>query len=201
MSTPGFHFSDPASSSLSRDEVHFRQMEMRGYRRNDGLFEVEGRVVDRKPQRFKPSIESREFAANEPIHDIGVRILLDRELVVQAVRTFTAAAPYGECPMGGRALQSLVGTRIGPGWGKEVRSALGGARSCTHLMELLMPLATTAIQSIGPLLGPSNEAIAGEGRPGKIDSCYAYRSQGELVRIRWPEHHRPRPRDESTDKP
>lgn len=135
MSTPGFHFADPTSSSLSRDEVHFRQIEMRGYRRNDGLFEVEGRVVDRKPQRFKPSIESREFAANKPIHDMGVRILLDRKLVAHAVQTFTAAAPYdGECPMGGRALQSLVGTRIGPGWGKEVRSALRSARSCKHLM-------------------------------------------------------------------
>ena len=36
----------------TREELHFRRIDMRGYRRSDGLLEVEGRVTDRKPTDF-----------------------------------------------------------------------------------------------------------------------------------------------------
>ena len=33
-----------------REEIHHCRIEMRGFRRSDGLYEVEGRVTDRKPR-------------------------------------------------------------------------------------------------------------------------------------------------------
>jgi len=122
---------------------------------------------------------------------MGVRLVYDAQLRVHDVDTFTNAAPYGHCPEGGRALKSLIGLRMTSGWSREVSSRLRGAASCTHLMELLIPMATTAFQSLSALRSARLERLDVTGRPMKIDSCYAYGAQRELVRRQWPEYYRP----------
>ena len=180
-----------ASPDQHLELLHVRQIEMRGARRSDGLFQVEGRVTDRKPNVFTLASGGRTVPANTAIHDLGVRLVFDSDMVVVDVQTFTDAAPYDACPGGGQALQSMKGVRIGPGWSSEVRKRLSGARSCTHLMELLMPLATTAIQAMSSVRTGQPEPLDADGRPKKIDSCYAYAADGELVRSRWPQFFRP----------
>ena len=172
--------------AVTRQEMHFRRIDMRGYRRSDGLFEVEGRVTDRKTADFTPVSGGRSVPAGEPIHDMGVRLVFDDRFVVHDVQTFTNAAPYPVCPEGGRALQSIKGLRMASGWSREVRSRLGGARSCTHLMELLLPMATAAVQTIGGNRGDRPEPVDATGRPLKIDSCYAFGANREIVARRWP---------------
>jgi hypothetical protein len=173
-----------------REELHFRRIDMRGFRRKDGLFEVEGRVVDRKPTDFTPASGGRTVPAREPVHNLGVRLVFDQAMIVHEVHTFTEAAPYEICPEGGRALQSIKGLRIGPGWGREVRERLDNADSCTHLKELLVPLATTALQSMSALRSREPDALDANGRPKKIDSCYAYSAERELVMRQWPRFYR-----------
>jgi hypothetical protein len=174
---------------IAREELHFRRIDMRGFRRSDGLYEVEGRVIDRKPQLFEAGSGGRRVPAGEPIHDLGVRLVFDKDMLVHDVETFTAAAPYAPCPEGGRALQSLKGVRMASGWSREVRNRLSGARSCTHLMELLIPLATTAIQSLSSVRSDRPDPVDANGRPLKIDSCYAYAAEREVVLQRWPQFH------------
>lgn len=182
-------------ADVTREELHFRRIDMRGFRRSDGLFEVEGRVTDHKPHDFELLL-GRSVPAGEPMHDMGVRLVFDDDMVVQDVQTFTDAAPYEACPAGGLALQNLKGLRLASGWSSEVRSRLAGARSCTHLMELLVPLATVAFQSLSALRRGRPDHLDANGRPTKIDSCYAYAAEGELVRQRWPAFHRPVPSQE-----
>lgn len=186
---------DPGAD-VGREALHFRHIDMCGFRREDGLFEVEGRVIDRKPYAFKAASSDRTVPAHEAIHDMGIRLVFDRQMVVRDVQTFTEAAPYDSCPDGGRMLQALKGACITSGWGKEVRKRLGRASSCAHLRELLMPLATTAIQSMSLLRQGQPAALDVDGRPRKIDSCYAYAADGDLVRRLWPEFHREPPSDE-----
>lgn len=173
-----------------REELHWRRIDMRGFRRKDGLFEVEGRVIDRKGTDFTPASGDRTVPAHEPVHNLGVRLVFDEAMVVQEVHTFTAAAPYDLCPEGGRALQSIKGLRIGAGWGREVRTRLNSPDNCAHLKELLVPLATTAIQSMSALRVDLPELLDATGRPQKIDSCYAYSAERELVMHRWPQFYR-----------
>jgi hypothetical protein len=179
-------------ADITREELHFRRIDMRGFRRSDGLFEVEGRVVDRKPHDFEP-LFGQSVPAGTPMHDMGVRLVFDENMVVCDVQTFTDAAPYEACPAGGLALQELKGLRMTSGWSREVRSRLAGARSCTHLVELLVPLATVAFQSLSALRRGQPDHLDATGQPTKIDSCYAYAAEGELVRQRWPTFHRPAP--------
>ncbi|MGF6372882.1 hypothetical protein OKW40_005698 [Paraburkholderia sp. RAU6.4a] len=183
--------SSSANADVTREELHFRRIDMRGFRRSDGLFEAEAHLIDRKPYDFTHANAERTVPANAPIHDLGVRLVFDEAMVIHDVQTFTDSAPYDICPEGGRALQSIKGLRIAAGWSKEVRSRLSGARSCTHLMELLIPLATTAIQSTSILRQSQPEPLDANGRPKKIDSCYAYSAEREVVLRRWPRFHQP----------
>lgn len=186
------HTSEESSltSAVTREELHLRTIEMRGFRRSDGMFEVEGRVVDLKPFEFKHPGDGITVAAKHPIHDIGLRLVFDSEMVIREVDTFTVNAPYQACPEGGRALQELKGLRMASGWNREVRSRLSGARSCTHMVELLGPMATTAFQALAMVRLSQPEELNTSGRPVKIDSCYAYSAEGEVVMKRWPQFHR-----------
>jgi len=177
---------------VEREELHLRRIDMRGFRRSDGLYEVEGRLVDRKTYDFQ-AMFGRTVPAGTPIHAMGVRIVFDAQMLVHDIRTFTEAAPYAECPAGGFALQALKGLRMTSGWGREVRARVDRAHSCTHLVELLMPLATVAFQTLSALRQNLPDQLDANGRPKKIDSCYAYGAGRDLVRRRWPEFHRPAP--------
>jgi hypothetical protein len=181
----------PAGDAVTREELHFRRIDMRALRRSDGLFEVEGRVCDRKTHDFVHPVPGRTVPAGEPVHDMGVRLVFDEQMAVRDIETFTDSAPYAACPEGGRALQSIKGLRMAGGWSREVRERLRGANSCTHLMELLIPMATTAFQSLGFLRISQPERLAADGRPQQIESCYAYAVDGDVVKRRWPRFHRP----------
>lgn len=178
------------SSGVTREELHLRRIDMRGWRRSDGLYEVEGHLVDTKPGDYVPLRGGKRVEAGHPVHDLGVRIVFDIDLVVKAVQTFTHAAPYDICPEGGRALQTLVGLKMTSGWGQAVRSHLDRAESCTHLRELLIPMATVAHQAMGFRLREQAERLDAHGKPVRIDSCYAYGATRSLVQRLWPEFHR-----------
>ena len=42
----------PLSPPAARDPLHTRRIEINGYRRADGLFDIEGRLTDTKPFRL-----------------------------------------------------------------------------------------------------------------------------------------------------
>ncbi|MBU9222206.1 DUF2889 domain-containing protein [Burkholderia multivorans] len=181
-----------ATERVTREPLHTRQITFEGFRRSDGLFEIEGYLTDRKPHDFAPPSSPRVVPANEPIHDLGLRVVFDLDMIVHQVETFIRAYPYRECPGGGATLQALVGLRIGAGWSGEVRKRLPPGDTCTHLREILIPLATAAIQTVNPLRSQTLlDATDASGKPLKIDSCFAYGASRELVLQRWPAFHRP----------
>jgi hypothetical protein len=182
---------DPMQDTqVTRQELHHRRIDMRAWRRSDGLFEVESRLTDQKSADFLRPRTDKFVPAGQSLHDMGIRLVFDEDLTVTAVSTFTDAAPVDDCWDGGHALQAMVGVKMSSGWGKEVRERLSGARSCTHLRELLMPMATTAYQAIAGLRMNRPEPLDASGRPKKIDSCYAYGEERELVLRFWPEFYR-----------
>jgi hypothetical protein len=175
--------------TVAREELHFRNIDMRGYKRADGLYEIEGRVVDRKPHPFSPNNGGRNVAAGEAIHDMLVRLVFNDSMLILDVLTYSAHTPYQHCPEGGKELQTLKGLKMSSGWAKEVRARLSGARACTHLMEILLPMASAAFQTLTMLRLTQPERLNEEGKPLKIDSCYAYGAQRELVRTRYPQYY------------
>lgn len=182
---------DISHDGIAREEIHHRQIDMRGYRRSDGLFEVAACLTDRKTNDFTPPGDARMVPALSPIHDLGVTLVFDEDLIVRAVSTFIKSHPYAACPGGGDTLQALVGLRIGAGWNSEIRKRLPSCDTCTHLKEILGPVATAAYQTMVGIRPSSLNVRDGDGKPVKIDSCYAYGASRDLVKRLWPEYHRP----------
>lgn len=131
----------------------------------------------------------RYIPAGEPIHEMGIRLVLTAACEVVDVMACIDASPYAICGESTRALQSLKGLRVGPGWSAAIRERLGGRKGCTHLAELLKPLATVAFQTLWQVRELAPLPVDGSGRPRKIDSCHAYASDREVVRQRWPRHY------------
>ncbi len=132
------------SDSSQREELHHRQLDLRFYRRSDGLFEIEGHLMDTKNHPFQRQLAPGATPAGVPLHDIVVRLVIDESLLVHDALATMRATPFRTCLGAVNTLAPLKGLRIGAGWSKRVRELLGKAASCTHIVELLGPMATTA---------------------------------------------------------
>lgn len=179
----------PLLANVEREELHHRQITMRSYRRTDGLFDIEARVMDTKSDPFWGPLAEQPLAPGQPIHDLWIRLVVDRQLVIQEAIASSDATPFEVCKQAPPTLSVLVGERIGAGWSKIVRDKLKGAASCTHLMELLTPMATTALQTMWPLNKDRPLKTDAHGRPLKIDSCFGYAANREVVMQIWPQHY------------
>lgn len=178
--------------NMQRQEIHSRQIDLRFYSRPDGLYEVEGRLIDKKAQPFRRVLGDDAVPPGVPIHDIIVRLVVDDSLVVHEAAASMLATPFQVCGAASRTLDPLVGLTMAKGWNKRVRELLGGAASCTHIMELLGPMATTAFQGLAPrrralMEGPDAERHIRS----KVDSCFAYSAEREVVATLWPHLRRP----------
>jgi hypothetical protein len=182
------------TDSVTREELHHRDVDLRFFRRSDGLFEIEGRLIDTKSHPFRRLLAEEDAPPGQHLHNITVRLVLDSELQVHAASAEMRATPFTICLGAAAALQSLVGLRIGAGWNKRVRELLGGVASCTHIVELLGPMATTALQGFIPFRAaasndPSNETQ----RRFRVDSCYAFAADREVVARLLPHPQRTKP--------
>lgn len=173
---------------ITCEERHHRRIDFRGYRRSDGQYEVEGRLLDRKCHDFTPPGDTRMVKAGEAIHDMWVTLVFDAEMTITDVKTSMHSYPYLSCPGGGDTLQSLVGLRIGAGWNSEIRKRLPNCDTCTHMKEILTPLASAAYQTMTQERLHLVNARAPDGTPVKIDSCHAYSRSRSLVKKLWPDH-------------
>ncbi len=178
----------PLSKSTGRHEVHHRDIDMKAYRRDDGLFDVEAHLVDTKPFAFLRPSSPIPVPAGQALHDLWVRITVDQTFTVLDIEAASDVTPWGICKEAESTLSVLVGERLERGWSSKVKERLRGSASCTHLMEVLIPLATTALQGIRAL----HPEIHNTNRPGaemQIDTCYAFSSRRQVVQLLWPHRH------------
>lgn len=187
------------SEPVARRPLHTRTIVCEGFQRDDGLFDIEARILDTKSYRYtEPYRGEREPGSS--VHDMWVRLTLDETMVVRAIEVSMPATPYPTCQGARPQFQQLVGATVGGGWRKAVQEAVGSVRGCTHVRELLFPMATVAFQTIGGWRsksddGPRVQPMQRAGRPYFIDGCTAWAADGEVVARLYPEFARPGPGD------
>lgn len=135
------------SPAAPREALHQRQITCNGYRRADGLYDIEGEMRDHKTYDF-PSKTHGTVHAGSPYHHMRVRITLTKDMEVIDAEAITLVGPYEICPEAATNIRHLKGLKIGPGWRRASQKAIGGRAGCTHITELLGPMATTAFQTI-----------------------------------------------------
>ena len=173
----------PLPAPVDREPLHRRAIDVRGYRRVDGRFDIEARLTDTKGYAVDNRWRGR-LEPGAPIHDMWLRLTVDEDLTVVGAVAATDAAPFSICDAITPAFARLEGLTIGPGWRRAVAKRLGGVQGCTHLLELLAPLATAAVQTIAPL--KERTAPAGGEPPRHLDSCHALRRDGPVVGAHYP---------------
>ncbi len=173
--------------SAAREKVHTRRIELNGYAREDGLFDVEATLADTKTYGF--ASESRPWIeAGEPLHGMAMRMTVDEELTIVAFEAATDYSPFSICSEITPNYANLAGIRIGRGFLRAAAERVGGVHGCTHLRELLQQMATVAFQTLYPVLAKRERPDAAA-KPALLNTCYAYREDGPMVQSRYPLHY------------
>ncbi len=186
-----------------REAIHTRAIEINGYRRVDGLHDIEAHLSDTKS--FGQTNFDRGFiAAGEPVHDMWLRLTLDDTMHIVEAAASSDKTPYVMCPHAAANFSRLAGLQIKAGFLRDANQRVGGTLGCTHLRELLQQMATTAFQTINPAKvrqemrqegvddAPGSDATDVRitekmgGPPRILNTCLAYADNGPLVKRRWP---------------
>ena len=135
------------ATPVGRKHAHQRRITLDGYARDDGHYDIEAELIDHKSHSF-PSRAHGEIKKGQALHHMKVRVTVSEEMAVIDASAVTLSGPYHECPAGAEAIKNLIGERIQPGWKKIVARSIGGRQGCTHITELMGPVATVAFQTI-----------------------------------------------------
>ncbi len=176
----------PLPEPTSRAQLHTRAITYQGFERSDGLWDIEAHMTDTKTYEFRNDWRGT-VKVGEPLHEMLLRVTIDDDFVIQDVEAATEFSPFEMCPDITPAYKSLVGITMGPGWRRAIRQRIGGRSGCTHLTELLFPMATVAFQTIWPRRRQNlRQADSGSGdddhRPQVIDTCHAWASDSPVVK-------------------
>lgn len=190
----------PLSPPVGRQHLHTRRVVCQGFFRDDGLWDIEGRITDEKSyehaNEWRGTLKPGDF-----VHDMSIRLTVDHKFTIVDVEAVTDKSPYRMCGDITPDFRKLIGLRVGGGFHRAVRERLGGVHGCTHIVELLGPVATTTFQTVSSGKArelerahrakkgdakPREPEIAGKPRrkPYVIDTCHAWAADGAVVK-RW----------------
>ena len=177
----------PLSNPVPRKLMHTRAIECKGYERADGLWDIEAHLVDTKTQLHTRRHGGRPREPGEPVHDMWLRLTIDLDMKVHDAEAVTDSGPYPHCGDITPNFKRLIGVTIGPGWRRKTLELLGGIKGCTHLVELLGPLGTTAFQATGRARDARNAGKPILKKPYQLNACHVYKDDSDAVRERWPQ--------------
>jgi hypothetical protein len=201
----------PLSPPVSRQLRHRRAIRLEAFERDDGLWDVEACLTDEKPRDVHLASGVRPNGL--PIHELWLRITIDRKLTIVDAEASSEWAPYGgQCAESNPAYRSLIGLNLLQNFRRETNRLLRGTAGCTHLTELCAVLPTAAIQAIaGEVWNIENGNPRGEplGKPDpnpeeqppfQLGRCNALRFDGPAVGEYYPRWYGHKPR-EPEDRP
>lgn len=166
---------------------HTRSFSIEYFQRDDGLWEIDARLTDTKTIDFK--LKSRTVPANTPLHDVLLRLTLDKQAnIVDAIAVLPSVPYPGYCDTIGPAYKRMIGLNLLSGFRQGLRERLSGQQGCTHLNELAMALPDAAVLIFD--LDKGNRSPTGEPgtekKPFELDNCHALRSDGPAVALYYP---------------
>lgn len=168
-----------------RDAVHTRSIVCRSFRRHDGLVEVDGRFIDTRPFRYDSPWRG-ECQPGEALHNMQLRLTLDRQRTIVALVSAMPSTPYAGCAEVNPNFQSLVGLSVARGFRKALRERLDGVAGCTHVVALLDAMSAAAVQSFASIANAPR--APGQPEPVRIwrldallNTCWSYREDGPVV--------------------
>ncbi len=174
--------------TVTRTPLHTRNIELQGFLRSDGLWEVVGTLKDHKGYTFNLP-DRGEVGLDQYLHHMTLTLTFDDQLNIVDVVAHMIDTPYQDCPGAEVRYQDLIGLQIKKGWIDDARQAIGRVTGCTHLTEMLPAMATAAIQTVRGyrLHNVPNYSSSGQERRQVADTCYGFRQGGRAQKRLWPD--------------
>jgi len=173
---------------VSRQLRHRRAIRLEAFERADGLWDIEACLTDEKPRDVH--LASGVRPQGLPIHELWLRITIDRKLTIVDAEASSQWAPYaGLCAASNDSYRALIGLNLLQGFRRDVNRLLGGTVGCTHLTELCATLPTAAIQAFAGEVwntGDTPQPGTDETPPFQLGRCHALRFDGEAVQEFYP---------------
>ena len=171
-----------STPTVARTPQHIRQVNYRSFERADGLWDIEGELLDTKAiDQPRPNGDGVR-KAGEPIHHMLIRVTVNTQLQVQAIEACMHAHPVQGCPGALDAMQRMVGCSMARGWRKSIDTHLAGVAGCTHMRELLQNMATAAFQSIVSAFSTQHDQP-----PAYLGRCTGWNFNGPAVAQYYPQ--------------
>ena len=181
----------PLPTPSKREHVNTRTIKFMGYRREDGLWDIEAELTDSRPYSF-PNRDRGRIEAGEPLHHMLLRLSVDRNLEIHDIAVSTDASPFNYCPGITETYQQLIGKQIAPGWVKMVKKLFAREKGCTHITELLCAIGTPAIHTVfASKNADENVETRKTFNPG-LNTCHALAEDSPVVKIHWPDSYTPK---------
>jgi Protein of unknown function (DUF2889) len=193
---PRMPLSDPAPRKL----VHTREITIQGFAREDGLYDIEAELSDRRSEGFQ-SRDRGWVGPRDKLHGMKFRLTVDDRMLIHKSEAVTEFGPFAHCGGGAANFSRLAGLTIKAGFLREAIARVHGTDGCTHLRELVQQMATVAFQTLWPVRIRRERAAAeaaraagqqvaqpssDDGSARLLNSCFAYAADGPVVRDRWP---------------
>ena len=178
----------PLSSPVPRSLRHTRAITVEAYARDDGLWDLDASIRDVKERDI--TLASGVRPGGFPVHDLKLRVTINRELVIVDAEAASDSVPYpGFCDTIAPAYKQLVGMSLLKHFRLHLKDRLSGVLGCTHLTELAQVLPTAALQAFADDVFEDRNAADHAGsaeRPFEIDRCHALRADGPAVAKYYP---------------
>ena len=181
------------TKDVKRKLLHNRNISLKGYIRDDELFEVEAELIDTKNYDFY-NHDRGIIKTNEPIHQMKIKLVLDDNLYVIDAEAKTENSPYYICKNANSNFRKIIGLQIKSGWKRQITKLIGGINGCTHITELLSSVATAAFQTIYPYKSKQKKEnkttlYQNQEKPLLLGTCHAFNPKSEVVKRLWPKWH------------
>jgi len=168
------------------ESVHKRGIEVGVHKCRGDMWLIQGHLRDVR-DRDMPLRGGEIRRAGTPLHEMTVQLAVDSTLTILAAEANIAAVPItGICEGIAPDYSRLKGMCITTGFRRELRRLFGGLKGCTHVTELIMSMASVAVQAVG---SETEKATDGE-KPRQLDACHALDTTGSAVKYFYPKWYR-----------
>jgi hypothetical protein len=169
---------------LQNNKIHNRQIDITIYENDASSFVMEGKLTD---TRFRKTFYMN--GATRPpgtLHGLVIRMQISRTgLMIEDIEVDMNTVPRAECREISHCLECIKGMKISSGFSEKVKTMVGGAKGCAHLVTLLLAMGPAAVQGAWSIAtqNPANPADYSKNTLSYLENtCWVWRSDGLLMK-------------------
>lgn len=175
-----------SQTTPNRELIHHRSFDIKVFKRDDTLWDVEAQVIDTKGKDFNLVVV--QLKKGEPVHFMKIKLTINTKMEILEASAEMLARPYpGYCEEIVPDYSRLIGLNLSKGFRAAVRERMGGVNGCTHLNELSSVIPTVVYQAfvneVFPVTVPYDpNKVPQQKLPFQFNGCHSWNVNGEVVK-------------------